>query len=586
MSGSLGWADNVILAMAPLGIVTIIVAAIRVGGPPWMKRVIGRGREPLANAEMELMSSTSSDVCELWNGQGLVRVMGKGPIHQFIILPSPSFEYKDVVSAELDSDRASPREEDIGRQGILRSCLDIFSPKSPHSDRVKLHKWRQRHLCKPPFQFNPNGEAKESFIILAKSKSAPNISLNAYGCSKGEMRILAVAGTVLQSAVLAFCGWTASWPHEPESVLLKDGRQVGRYAFPCTAVGTLLLVSGLILCSHVVESRTTEREFSAGDRPKARLLWIQREATVNDQAFDSYALYTDKTPFSLMTSRRAPSITHFPGNNPPPMDNEYGNNIDHADINPDTPLQAKTTIAIALSLCGFVVQFVGLRGMNWSATIAQLIATLVMTGVRAWARREPSESLSAIPLKPGFELDWVALRLGSSGITGKWRRDDSFTPGLWDGRLAIGEPSSYPNEEATNSSRKLSCQRIIQARSCLAKLAGTPAGWPRVAAIEGIKLAQAIQKTLELLEPLYPTGSISWRYTTSSGTTVEMKVDKNGDGKWQVADLANTFEAILSIWLFSVSKQEYNVAHDGHDADPASGNGDTWMTTRRPSLIY
>lgn len=71
MTGSLGWADNVILAMAPLGIVTIIVAAIRVGGPLWMKRLIGRSREPMASAEMELMSSTSPDVSELWNGQGL-----------------------------------------------------------------------------------------------------------------------------------------------------------------------------------------------------------------------------------------------------------------------------------------------------------------------------------------------------------------------------------------------------------------------------------------------------------------------------------------------------------------------------------
>ena len=29
----MGWADNIILAMAPLGVMTIIVGAIRVGGP-------------------------------------------------------------------------------------------------------------------------------------------------------------------------------------------------------------------------------------------------------------------------------------------------------------------------------------------------------------------------------------------------------------------------------------------------------------------------------------------------------------------------------------------------------------------------
>jgi hypothetical protein len=86
MSQSMGWADNVILAMAPLGIITAIVGAIRVGGPSWLKAIIGRARESRAVAESELMSSTSNEVCELWNGQQIVRVMGSGPIREFIIL--------------------------------------------------------------------------------------------------------------------------------------------------------------------------------------------------------------------------------------------------------------------------------------------------------------------------------------------------------------------------------------------------------------------------------------------------------------------------------------------------------------------
>jgi len=86
MSQSTGWADNIILAMAPLGIVTAIVGAIRVGGPSWFKSIIGRARESRAVAESELMSSTSNEVCELWNGGEVVRVMGAGPIREFILL--------------------------------------------------------------------------------------------------------------------------------------------------------------------------------------------------------------------------------------------------------------------------------------------------------------------------------------------------------------------------------------------------------------------------------------------------------------------------------------------------------------------
>ncbi|KAK1479442.1 hypothetical protein CABS01_14541 [Colletotrichum abscissum] len=56
MSQSLGWADNIVLAMVPLGIITIVISAIRVGGPGFLKALIGRARENLALAEQGLMS--------------------------------------------------------------------------------------------------------------------------------------------------------------------------------------------------------------------------------------------------------------------------------------------------------------------------------------------------------------------------------------------------------------------------------------------------------------------------------------------------------------------------------------------------
>ncbi|KAG8407463.1 hypothetical protein J3459_018475 [Metarhizium acridum] len=86
MSQSTGWADNIILAMAPLGIITIIISAIRVGGPSWLKAIIGRAREKFAVAEAELMSSTSHEICELWNGQEVVRCTGSPSTTEFICL--------------------------------------------------------------------------------------------------------------------------------------------------------------------------------------------------------------------------------------------------------------------------------------------------------------------------------------------------------------------------------------------------------------------------------------------------------------------------------------------------------------------
>jgi hypothetical protein len=92
----MGWADNIILAMAPIGIVTAIVAAIRVGGPSWLKAIIGRARENVAVSEAELMSSTSKEVCEVWNGREVVRCIGVAPVVEFICL----LKYIDVAQSD------------------------------------------------------------------------------------------------------------------------------------------------------------------------------------------------------------------------------------------------------------------------------------------------------------------------------------------------------------------------------------------------------------------------------------------------------------------------------------------------------
>lgn len=115
MSQSMGWSDNILLAMAPLGIITAIVSAIRVGGPSWLKAIVGRARENLSVAEVELMSSTSHEVCELWNGQQIVRCTGTAPITEFICLMPPAL---------LDSD-SPPRADPEIQMQYLHSTSEL-----------------------------------------------------------------------------------------------------------------------------------------------------------------------------------------------------------------------------------------------------------------------------------------------------------------------------------------------------------------------------------------------------------------------------------------------------------------------------
>ncbi|PTD11450.1 hypothetical protein FCULG_00004547 [Fusarium culmorum] len=87
LSETFTWEDHIIFACIPLGIITAISGAIRVQGGGLFKAAIGRARENHAAAEIEYMSSTSTEVCELYNGEGIVRTMGKPYIGQIIVCP-------------------------------------------------------------------------------------------------------------------------------------------------------------------------------------------------------------------------------------------------------------------------------------------------------------------------------------------------------------------------------------------------------------------------------------------------------------------------------------------------------------------
>ncbi|KAF2864661.1 hypothetical protein BDV95DRAFT_442318, partial [Massariosphaeria phaeospora] len=86
LSMSFGWADNILIAVGPLGMVTIIVSAIRVGGERRLKALVGRTRESKATTEAELLTSTSDDVCELWNGQEVVRQPGRPDTTELVLV--------------------------------------------------------------------------------------------------------------------------------------------------------------------------------------------------------------------------------------------------------------------------------------------------------------------------------------------------------------------------------------------------------------------------------------------------------------------------------------------------------------------
>lgn len=116
--------------MVPLGILTVITGAIRVQGPRIAKSFIGRGRENRALAEIELMSSTSGEVCELFNGKSIIRVMGKPQIAQILVYPELYGSLKlqneemDRIIPDADAPKQADQDVSCGIHSFKTAALD------------------------------------------------------------------------------------------------------------------------------------------------------------------------------------------------------------------------------------------------------------------------------------------------------------------------------------------------------------------------------------------------------------------------------------------------------------------------------
>lgn len=615
MSQSMGWADNIIFAMAPLGIITAIVGAIRVGGPGWLKAIIGRAREAYAAPELELLSSTSSDVCELWNGVTLVKVLGSPTIVELIYFST------ETMTAHLEPDDVKGNSGIDVSSSCTRKNHKKYSKSSGRLQSPTGYKavnepslGSQGHYPKNP-QFDPENppmpptEIQRSEHHTPKphppKQSAPNISLNINeSTSPTLLRAVAFIGVVLQVGVLLFDGFTTYYPGwKSEGQFLKNSRPIKAYAFPATAVGTILVVAGMLICAYVVESATEESELEAGGRPQPydmRLLWLQKHGKVGDQLFDSYVIFARGQRTSIRTSRRRespasqesqqlgppqPSETQL--SKPPLLSLEESSHPGGTDV-----LSTLTTVGTMISVIGFTAQFVGLRSMPWTATIAQLVATGVMTCLRASVRTAGlSEEPNNCKLPHGYELDWLATRLGDfqnpdlfSRLSEQKVEIKFWMQVSWKWHVITGWHVQLLKPQ--NSGQPGRANKVVAARSRLQRLTK----WTR----EGSMAAAVIKAIEEVMNNLFDSDDIVLKDTECLTFEWPMFIEfdeeelypfelSRGSTKnsWRVKDPI-AVEAILSLWRFSLQQKENALAQKHAQAVEESELGVTPTSSSEP----
>ncbi|KAH7171556.1 hypothetical protein DER46DRAFT_696561 [Fusarium sp. MPI-SDFR-AT-0072] len=369
ISQSTGWADHIILAVAPLGIITVIVCAIRVGGPTWLRAIIRRARESFAVVEAEVMSSTLHKVCELWNGQEVVRVMGEGLIREFIIMVPAGSDW-DGNSATVET---KDQDEYLNERGFtiqerIFGKLDIEEGIGhAGKDGLSVVIIRRKET-----EDNKEHETKDI---------APNLTLNIHSrVGRGELYAVALFGILVQLGIVAYYACSTYYSPFRFHLLNKDD-VIENYAFSCTAAGTMLIVAGMLICSLIVEKSTSEKRYLPISKAnEARVVWLQRPGTVNDQTFESFAIYPESPQAVITTSRRA-SRTRSQGRETS-SDKSWWECVSRWELN-----EVLILMGMFFSISGFIVQFVGLRAMHWTASVTLLGATILMTCLRVLVRR-------------------------------------------------------------------------------------------------------------------------------------------------------------------------------------------------------
>lgn len=257
LSESLDWMDSLLVSMAPLGIITTMVSAIRISGTPLIRSLVGRAKESRGTVEADLMSSTSLDVCELWSGESVVRVLGEPKLLHLVHVTGGSGE--NNIFSFGDSIKAKHYQEEIPRFRGGNRGASSSNHQHPEGSRENP----------PNLLFNVTFRPRRLQTMIA----------------------LILLGFVLQGGVLAFAAVT-----QYKLRLPKNDGSIAGYAFPVFLVGTVALALGVFFCSQLIETSTTERKWFPVNPETTTSIWLQQGGqTVGDQRFQSFSYRSTET---------------------------------------------------------------------------------------------------------------------------------------------------------------------------------------------------------------------------------------------------------------------------------------------------
>jgi hypothetical protein len=194
------------------------------------------------------------------------------------------------------------------------------------------------------------------------------------------------------------------------------------------------------------------------------VITIQKASTLGDERFGSYGI--DPKTDVVRTSR----------------------------LKPDTKMQKyrwQVLLVAAFTVSGFILQFVGLLSLHWSASVILLGTSIFMLGVRVLACQRLASPLSIVKIPEGHELTYLTMNeiMGLERWEIKCGRvlsdDEAESSAAFDANLDDITPITTINIRAE-------AQKLVSEPEPFYPLS-LPARWPE----ENVTLVDQLAKTIE-----------------------------------------------------------------------------------------
>jgi hypothetical protein len=151
--------------------------------------------------------------------------------------------------------------------------------------------------------------------------------------------------------------------------------------------------------------------------------------------------------------------------------------------------------ATLISVMGFVVQFVGLRALHWSATVYQLGVMVIMTAIRSLVRRGLAVDPIFYPVLDGHEIAWLTLYVIKNDQEDY--TDDQPTA-----------ESSHNESSVSTSSNDVGSSHDIPLDNLAVHESSTQSPWSSSLEIERRSTRESSNRTLELGIPRIPSHAL------------------------------------------------------------------------------